>query len=211
MKRRYYHQLNEIWHSLESISSSEQFSEAMVKNLPEPASRYLLHSIRPGTSLFSSVKLQMSGRMRLKPDGKWMSMSANQILAPPRGFVWKARISQGPIRISGADYYSNGDDQLRFWLWSIVPIGNASGPDIVQSAAGRVAIESIWIPTVLLPNQSAEWEALDKKNVKVTISIGDFRETVTLGIGDRGELQRIEMLRWGDKTDDGTFARIPFG
>lgn len=113
--------------------------------------------------------------------------------------------------MDGADYYFNGNAGLRFWLWGLIPVVNASGLDIDQSAAGRLAIESVWLPTTLLPYYGAEWEEMDNEHAKVTVSIGQFKETLILAIGDNGELRAIEMLRWGDKTEDGGFARIPFG
>ena len=210
MRRGYYRNLNHTWRSLKSVAPTRYFDQSMIENLPEPVNRYFLHSIRPDTLLSNSVQLEMSGQMRLKPNGKWMSMKAKQILAPPRGFVWKAQLSHGLLRMSGADHYFDGSAGLRFWLFGIIPMANAIGPDIDQSAAGRLAIESIWIPSALLPDQGAEWEAVDNNNARVTVPIGQFTETLLLNIGDGGELQRVEMLRWGDKTEDGRFARIPF-
>jgi len=211
MKRGYYKKLHQIWRSLEGIADTGKFDESMVKELPNPAIRYLLHSIQPGSPLSSCVQLQMSGEMRLKPDGAWMSMKAQQILAPPQGFIWIAHVAKGFSRITGADYYFEGNAGLRFWLWGLIPVVNASGADINQSAAGRLAIESVWLPASLLPQQGAVWEEIDNEHVKVIVPIGQFKETLILSIGSNGALNSIEMLRWGDKTEDGTFARIPFG
>jgi hypothetical protein len=76
-----------IWRSLEATSTHQVFTENMVSDLPAPARRYLLHAIRPGTALASSVSIEMRGTMRLKPEQEWMPMKARQILAPPKGFV----------------------------------------------------------------------------------------------------------------------------
>ena len=138
-------------------------------------------------------------------------MRAEQILAPPRGFVWKASVARGLLRLSGADYFFDGLARLRFWLWNIIPLVNSGEADIAKSAAGRVAIESIWLPGALLPSSGASWEAVDNKAVSVTLDICGFSETLTLNVGAIGELHQIEMMRWGDQTEDNTFARIPFG
>src|SRR5215212_1856896 len=53
-----------------------RFSPEMVAGLPDPARRYFMYAIAPGTSLTSHVELEMSGSMRLSPEGAWMPLRA---------------------------------------------------------------------------------------------------------------------------------------
>ena len=124
-----------VWQSLEAPSTHQVFTEDMVSDLPAPARRYLLHAIRPGTPLASSVRLEMHGTMRLKPEQEWMPMKARQIIAPPKGFVWRAEVGDGLMRFSGGDHYSNGSGRVRFWLWGVIPLVNQEGPDVSRAAA----------------------------------------------------------------------------
>ena len=95
LRRRDDGKVDGIWRSLEATPAHQVFTEDMVSDLLAPARRYLLHAIRPGTPLASSVSLEMRGTMRLKPEQEWAPMKARQIIAPPKGFVWRAEVSVG--------------------------------------------------------------------------------------------------------------------
>jgi hypothetical protein len=200
-----------IWQSLEAPSTHQVFTEDMVSDLPAPARRYLLHAIRPGTPLASSVSLEMRGKMRLKPEQEWMPMKARQILAPPKGFVWRAEVGDGLMRFSGGDHYANGSGRVRFWLWGVVPLVKQEGPNVSRAALGRLACETIWLPSSLLPQRGVKWEASDDKSARATMKIGEETITLTLLVEPDGRLREIRILRWGDRTEDGSFGYIPFG
>jgi len=211
VKRSYDRRLSRIWDSLKGARLSKPFSPAMVEVLPDAAERYLLHAISVGSPLASSVQLKMHGSMRLKPNAGWLDMEAEQILAPPRGFVWRASVGRWPIRFSGADFYFDGDANVRFWLWGMIPLVNAGGVDTARSAAGRLAGESVFLPSALLPERGARWEPVDRSSARVTLDIGGESSSITVVVGDSGALRRVVMQRWGDRADDGRFDYIPFG
>ena len=183
----------------------------MVADLPGPAQRYLLHAISPGTPLATSVRFTMTGSFSTKPGADWMPLSAEQILAPPLGFLWKAAIKKGIISFSGADYYANNRGLTLFRLWNLIPIVNSKGPDIDKAAAGRLAVESIWMPPALLPFSGAKWEAIDDESAKAILTINGNPFEITLFINPNGSLRKISTPRWGNQTDDHTYAFIPFG
>ncbi|MCI0391070.1 MAG: hypothetical protein MOB07_20175 [Acidobacteria bacterium] len=200
-----------IWQSLETQPVNEVFSEQMVSDLPAPARRYFLHAIQPGTPLASSVILKMRGEMRLKPDAEWMPIEADEILSMPKGFVWKASVGSGLLRLSGADYYANRVGRVRFGLWGIVPLVNQTGPDVTRSSIGRFACEMIWLPSSLLPRRGVMWYAVDEEYAKATMKIDDETITMTLQVEPDGKLRQMVLSRWGDKTPDGSLSYIPFG
>ena len=57
----------------------------MIDHLPEPARRWLLHSIAPGTGLARAARLSMRGTIRI---GAWRPFTAHQVIRPDTGFVW---------------------------------------------------------------------------------------------------------------------------
>ncbi|HEY9433203.1 MAG TPA: DUF6544 family protein [Blastocatellia bacterium] len=211
LRRRDDGKVDTIWRSLEATPTHQVFTEDMVSDLPAPAKRYLLHAIRPGTLLASSVSLEMRGTMRLKPEQEWMPMKARQILAPPKGFVWRADVGDGLMRFSGGDHYANGSGRVRFWLWGVIPLVNQEGPDVSRAATGRLVCETIWLPTSLLPQRGVKWEALDDESAQATIKIGEEMTTLTLFVEPDGRLREIRILRWGNQTEDGSFGYVPFG
>jgi len=200
-----------VWQSLEAPSTHQFFTEDMVSDLPAPARRYLLHAIRPGTPLAYSVSLEMGGSMRLKPEQEWMPMKASQILAPPKGFVWRAEVGDGLMRFSGGDHYANGSGRVRFWLWGFIPLVKQEGADVSRAALGRMVCETIWLPSSLLPQRGVKWEASDDESARATMKIGEETITLNLFIEPDGRLREIRILRWGNQTEDGSFGYIPFG
>jgi hypothetical protein len=211
IRRRDDSKVEGIWQSLEAQSTHQVFTEDMVSNLPAPAMRYLLHAIRPGTPLASSISLEMGGTMRLKPGQEWMPMKARQILAPPKGFVWRAEVGDGLMRFSGGDHYANGSGRVRFWLWGVIPLVQQEGINVSRAALGRMVCETIWLPSSLLPQRGVQWEASDDESARATMKIGDETVALNLFIEPDGRLREIRILRWGDQTEDGSFGYVPFG
>jgi hypothetical protein len=189
----------------------ELFSPDMVADLPAPARRYLLHAIRPGTPLARSATLWMSGEIRLGRRQPWLAMKAWQLLAPPEGFVWEARIGRFGLSFAGSDSYVRGEGLTAFRLWERIPIVRASGPDVSRSARGRLAIESIWSPASLLPQRGVIWTAIDERTVQAALTIDGDVIPLTLTIGTRGNVQDVKIARWGNLTVDGHYTPIPFG
>jgi hypothetical protein len=149
--------------------------------------------------------------MRLKPEQRWMPMKARQIIAPPKGFVWRAEVGDGLMRFSGGDHYANGSGRVRFWLCGVIPLVQQEGPDVSRAAIGRLACETIWMPSSLLPQRGVKWEALDDESARAMMKIGEETISLTLFVEPDGRLREIRTMRWGDQTDDGGYGYISFG
>ncbi len=211
IRRRDDKRVEGVWQSLEAPSTHQFFTEDMVLDLPAPARRYLLHAIRPGTPLAYSVSLEMGGTMRLKLGQEWMPMKAREVLAPPKGFVWRAEVGGGLTPFSGGDHYANGSGRVRFWLWGFIPLVKQEGADVSRAALGRMVCEAIWMPSSLLPQRGVKWEASDDESARATMKIGEETITLNLLVEPDGRLREIRILRWGNQTEDGSFGYIPFG
>lgn len=188
-----------------------RFDPGMVARLPDPARRYFLHAIQPGTPLAHAARLEMAGSMRLGPRQSWLPVRALQILAPPAGFVWEASVGRGLMRFAGADTYANGQGRVAFRLWDLVPIVRASGPDVSRAARGRLAIESIWQPAALLPQRGVAWTSIDGRTARAIVTIDGEAIPLTLTVAPDGSLESAVMERWGNLTPDGRYTAIPFG
>ncbi len=188
--------------------SLELFDPATVEHLPDAGRRFLLHAIAPGTPLVRSATLRMSGQMHLQPGGPAFAMKAEQWLAPPRGFIWRARVSRGRLRISGSDRYVDSEGAMNWKLFGIVPVARAFGPEVTRSAAGRLAGESVFVPAALLPGNGAEWNAVDDAAARIVLPVGDERVQFTLHVHGDGRLERVRIKRWreGEKERPAGYA-----
>lgn len=204
-----------LWRSLLISGGHAVFTTDMVAELPEPVQRYFRHAIKPGTPLAASVELTMRGTIKLGQ--AWHPFRARQILAPGCGFVWRASaaLNGSPIFVRGADYYAHGEGRVRFALLSLLPVVQATGPDVSRSAIGRFLGETaIWLPASLLLQPGVAWQVLDHERLQVTLTapmdggaIQAETLSLTFTIDAEGRVQEAVFPRWHDTSQD----YMPFG
>jgi hypothetical protein len=185
--------------------SPDPFDVAMLLGLPEPARRWLTHAITPGTPLWGSVEVAMNGGIRL---GAWRRFTAAQVVAPPDGYIWAARASFFGLPVVGFDRLSSGTAQMRWCLLGLLPVMTAEGPDVVRSAAGRLAIEFMLVPTAF---RAATWRLGERPDTAVaTWRIGNEEIDVEMRVGPDGRLLGAILQRWGNPGGE-RFSYFPFG
>jgi hypothetical protein len=204
LRTRYDRLLDRVWGSLRPEPAVETFDPASVAGLPEPARRYLLRAIAPGTPLARCAIIEMDGRIGLRPGAEKLPFRSQLIVAPPDGFIWKATAGSGAMRLSGDDRYVAGQGAMRWFLWHIVPLIRAGGPDVTRSAAGRVALEAAsFLAPALLPQRGARWEAIDDRSARVHLKIGTEELAPVLFVAPDGRLEALEMQRWDPEDPPG--------
>ena len=98
---------------------------------------------------------------------------------------------------------------IRWRLLGIVPIMTASGSDVSRSAAERMLIEAIWLPSVLL-DPGIVWNEQDATHVRANLILRGQHTHLELSIDGQGRIFSISMLRWGDPEGYG-YSVLPFG
>jgi hypothetical protein len=198
------------WDELTQPASAlaEHFDPAMVAGLPEPAQRFLLAAIEPGTPLARSVEVAMEGTIVLDPERGPIAMEAVQVLAPPDGFIWSARTWGGLMRIRGYDRFSHGEGEMRWKLFGLIPVMRAQGADVTRSAAARLAMESLMMPAFLLPGvsrgASPAWEEVDDRHARFRVVIGGEEVVTTVEVDPDGRPLRAWAQRW----NEGSYERF---
>ena len=86
---------------------------------------------------------------------------------------------------------------MRWKLFGIVPIINAARPSITRSAAGRINIESIWLPSVLC-GDGVLWTAQDAFRLHARFTAHSEAAEIDYVIDEKGWLKAVNMPRWGD-------------
>lgn len=201
-----------IWRFLEDQPGGEGlFTEEMVAGLPDPAKRFFLHSIRPGMRIPSKLHWDYSGELRAGKGMPWLSLEAEQIIVKDKGFVWKARASKGPLVVTAADHYLDGDGRMRISLFGLIPFVNATGPDISRSALGRLVVEDIILPGALLPSGNVQIEGVGRDSFRATVNLHGETIPITITVDEEGRVREFVMQRWGNQTEDGSFRYIPYG
>jgi len=205
----------EAWQAIteRSAVTGETFSHASIVALPEIARRYFTHAIADGTPLRSCVELQMHGHFLLGDAKRHhrFAMTAREVLRPPGAFVWMPKMRSGPMTMSGSDALVGEVSWTRFWLMGLVRVADAHGPDIVRSASFRSAMESIWVPPSLLPDNGAQWEQTGPDTAQITITAVRPEIELELVLGPSGAVEQIKGLRWSNANSSGAFQLQPFG
>ncbi len=196
--------LNELWESSPHGDRSFQADDA--SHLPEPAQQYLKHAIAAGTRLARAVRLRMHGEIKLQ---RWFPFKAEQVIAWGRGFIWSATVRMYGMPVRGSDRLVDGDGAMRWRLLGLIPVMSASGPDITRSAAGRVAGESMWLPSVLCSDE-VSWSAPDPYHLRATFTAHGETTELDLSVDGGGALTSIKYPRWGNPGDS-EFRYVDFG
>jgi hypothetical protein len=188
----------------------------MVQGLPDAARRYFLFTIRPGTPLRTVAEIHMTGEIGLgtKAAPNYLPMTADQVLAPPAGLVWKVNAGSGLMQISGSDASDGARSWTRFWLLNLIPVVRAGGDDNhLRSSFGRVAAEAVfWSPATLLPASGTRWSADSLPNTaRAVMKHGAMSQELELTVDDTGKPLAVVIQRWSNANPGGVWQEQAFG
>lgn len=166
-----------------------------IERLWESARRYLQHAIKPNSPLASAVRLRLHGDIKL---GRWLPFTAEQVIGQRDAMLWNATVRIGGIPVfRGFDRLLNGAGEMRWKILGIVPFIHAHGDDITRSAAGRVAAELVWLPSMLCADD-VSWKAPQDFQPEATVTVNGERPTLRLAVDAYGRLKNLTMRRWGN-------------
>lgn len=188
-----------------------RFDPEMVADLPEPARRYFLYTIEPGTPLYTVANITMTGQFGMGDKNKpgYLQMTAEQTLAMPAGFVWKMRAQRGLLKLSGSDT----EQWTRFWLMGLLPVARMGGDaDHRRSAFGRYVAEAVfWTPAAVLPRPGISWTQQDKDCARLTVSHQGLSQSVNVTVAANGQPTEVRFERWSNANTDKQYRLQPFG
>jgi hypothetical protein len=196
--------VRDLWDA--APASGPAFRAGDLPDMPAPARRYLERAIAPGTPLARAVHLRMHGSIKLRG---WHSFTAEQAIVWDRGFIWAASVRMFGLPIRGSDRLVDGQGTLRWKLLGLIPFITASGPDIARSAAGRLALEAVWLPSALC-GDNVSWTGSETSHTHAGFTRFGEAVDLELGLDDTGRLTTINLSRWGNP-DGGEFRYANFG
>jgi hypothetical protein len=190
-----------------STSPASQFDPAVLARLDEPVRRYFTHAISEGAAV-TGVRVTMAGRIKV---ARWLPFSAEED-CNGRSFAWRARVGWAPVTLLNVvDHYGNGAGGTDVRLFGRVALSHADDHNTARSAAGRAALESVWLtPTSLLSNGGVMWRAESNEVIVGRFELPPERPEVHVRIDDTGAVRTLSALRWG-KAGQKTFDYIPCG
>ncbi len=184
--------LDGLWNS--TPVDGELIDRGRLSLLPAAARKYLGHAIAPGARSACAVRLQMHGQIKLKG---WLPFSAEEVIRWDRGMIWRAVVRMHGIQIRGGDTFVDGEGAMRWKLFDLFPVVNVSGTDVSRSTAGRVNIESIWLPSALCTDD-VSWTSTNDLQCHASFTAHNEPAEVDYGIDQDGRLKTVSMPRWGN-------------
>ncbi len=178
---------------LSAPAGEERFDAEALRDRPDGVRHYLTHAIADGATLAAAVRLRMHGEIKL---GGWRRFRAEQVIRRDRGMIWAATVRVMGLPVRGYDRLVDGAGAMRWWLLGLIPVVKASGPDVNRSAAGRLAAESVWLPS-RLADPRRTWTALDPRHVHVGLGLAGERSVLDLSLGGDGRVEGLRLPRWG--------------
>jgi hypothetical protein len=194
--------LEDLWNSAPPAARIFDPGEQVAR--PAVVQAYFAHAIAAGTPLASAVRLRMHGTIKLK---RWRKFRAEQVIVRERGMIWCARVRMRGVTIRGEDRFLNGVGSMNWKLFGLLPLLRAAGPDITRSAAGRVAAESIWLPSSLC-DDNVGWHA-DDGVARARLAVDGHAAEIALAL-NHGCVQSVSLARWGNP-GGGAFREQSFG
>lgn len=174
--------------------------------LPEAARRYLDHALSQDAPNASKVILRMHGEIRIKG---WAPFEATETIRAGRDLRWEARTKVNGLPVSGFDEVVRGFGKSAWKLFGLVPVGFGHGEDVSRSAVGRMAAESIWLPSVLRGG-NVRWSSAGPDEATFEIDLFGRTTEVRLGLTSAGRIMTIAFERWGNPNGL-PFGLYPFG
>jgi len=172
----------------------EEFRLYDIARLPAPVRRYFCFALQPGQALIQEARITESGQFRLGGiDAKWSPFTAEQhFTGGLPGFVWNARIQMGPlVSVRVCDSYILGMGAMQARIASLIPVIDVSGErELAAGALHRYLAEAVWLPTALLPCLGVEWEPIDDRTARATLTNHDISVSLDFEFAESGEIVR---------------------
>ncbi|PQV50462.1 hypothetical protein CLV33_102324 [Jejuia pallidilutea] len=181
-----------------NIENTNTVLEKEILHLPEIIQKWMLNSGVVGKENINSVRLQQKGKMKTKPNSKWLNFTAEQCFnVKEPAFIWSTKVDVMPmLKMVGRDKLINGKGNMLIKLAGIIPIVNEGENEKINSATMlRYLAEIVWFPSAAL-NNYIYWEAIDKLTVKATLTINEKSVTGVFKFSDVGEVQSFEAKRY---------------
>jgi hypothetical protein len=168
-----------------------------LERLPAPVRRWLDVSGVVGRERARTVRLQQRGEMRTGPDKPWMPVTAEQdFTVDPPGFVWSVDATMiRVLPIVGRDEYTGGHGHMLIKVGGLIPVADATGPEIDQGTLLRFLGEIIWFPSAAL-QPYISWQEVDARNARATMSHGGVTASALFSFDERGRFVRLTARRY---------------
>ncbi len=172
---------------------SISFNSKNFSKLPFVVKKYLRKSISLGASFPQYCHYSVSGRIRESKHSDWMDVtSQNYYLSSASDFIKISEIKNYfPLWTVTVDKYLNNRASTNSKLLASIPTYDFAGVKLSRSYLVLYLLESVFCPTVLMPNMNISWKAIDNSKALATIWDDDIEGSAVFHFNKYGEVVKI--------------------
>jgi hypothetical protein len=158
--------------------------------LPSAAQRWLDTALPADLELASRVRIEQQGTMDVR--GSWKPFTATGIYeVAPLSFTWRAAVRMWPaVWILAEDGHKGCEGWGGARLWGIVPLGWATGAEVLAAQWVRNLAELAWLPSFVLLDRSLRWAASAEGGFEVRGTAGEREVVVRFELNEQGDIER---------------------
>ena len=165
-------------------------SEADLAALPDPLAAYLRQAGVVGEPRPHSLLATFSGRIRSGADQPWMPFTGRQVStfghSPTRLFLLHATRAGLPVTV--LHVFDQGRATMRGKLLSVIPVLDASGPEMDRGETVTVFNDMVVLAPAALVSARVAWTSLSDRAVLGTFTNGTQVVSATLHFNAENEL-----------------------
>ena len=164
-------------------------------DLPLPVQRYFKKVLRDGQPIVSAANIKQEGTFNMGETGdQWSPFVATQKVVVQRpGFDWEGHITMMPgLKVWVHDAYIAGEGLMHASVLGLVSVVNMRDTgEVAKGELMRFLAEAPCYPTVLLPSQGIQWEAVDDTSAKATLTEGENTLTLLFRFGKEDLIESV--------------------
>ena len=174
-------------------SVSQSFKSSMFEQLPTSVKRFLERAIKNKIESPVISKIQLSGKTKVSRKSEWLdtkSIIHYSTVSP--GFVDVTEIYNSNLLYEKTiSTYIDNFASTSTKLISSIPLSNFAGNKLNRSYLVLYLMESIFSPTVLLPNRNIHWKRISKNSAKAIIWDKNIERSATFYFNSKNEVTKI--------------------
>jgi len=168
---------------------NEIITEKDLEHLPDIVKKYLELVKVKGREKVFNMKVHFRGRIRMKPEEKWMKFKARQysfFYNPTRLFYLKALRSGIPA--TGLHIYKNVAASMVIKIAGLFKITDVKGEEMNQAETVTYFNDMCLMAPATLIDKNISWEVIDLLAVRANFTNEDITITAELYFNEQGEL-----------------------
>jgi hypothetical protein len=165
-------------------------AEEDLARLPAPVARYVRLSGAVGQPRVHDFRAWIRGRIRGGPGARWMPFTGEQFDRfgedSTRLFFIDASMFGVPVDV--LHVFRGPSATMRAKVWSLVPIVNASGPEMSRSETVTLFNDLCVLAPAALADPAIRWEVVDERTARAVFARGPVTVGALLSFDASGDL-----------------------